>query len=100
MATAAILSRYAADDRKGPKSASPFRSKSDEKRFLGAVTMMAKRSDEIAALEKALSGHLSAADRKRALLRLQASKNNLQSWTDYVEEGWPRETRAVITPHH
>lgn len=93
-----MTQRNSADDRKGAANTSPFRSKADQARYLAATKMIGKRYAEIATLEQALASTDNKAEQKRLRLRLQASRNNLRSWEDYIAKEAPREPRAVITP--
>lgn len=60
--------------------------------------MIGKRYAEIADLERSLAATADRKEQRRLTLRLQASKNNLRSWEDYITKQAPREPRAVITP--
>lgn len=96
--TATVKVRHSADDRKGPRTSSPFRSKAPSTRLIAAQQMVIKRLEEIVALERALGQTGDRAEQRRLTTRLLASKNNLRSWQDYIAQNSPREPRAVITP--
>lgn len=95
-ATASRNSRTA--DRQGPASASPFRSSRPLKRVLAAEAMVAKRHEEIELLEDLLDAATELATQQRLTLRLTATYRNLASWQTYLDEGSPKETRAVVIP--
>lgn len=98
MSRAVTITRHAADDRRGPAKASPFRSKSEETRYNAALEMIAKREEELAGLREILS-RISDQQTQRILAqRILATRNNLRSWEDYVAKHAPREPRAVIHP--
>lgn len=85
-------------DRQGPASVSPFRSSLPRKRVLAAEAMIEKRQAEIVELEELLDGIADLEEQKRVTLRLTATYRNLASWQEYLAEGSPKETRAVIVP--
>lgn len=96
---AATASRYSRTaDRNGPADSSPFRSSRPRKRLLGAQAMVAKRTQEIEKLEGLLHKTSDPVIQQRVTLHLVASINNRNSWLDYLAEGSPKETRAVIVP--
>lgn len=92
-----VKARHSADDRKGPRTSSPFRSKVETTRLVAAQQMVIKRLEEVVALEREI-GRASGAERRRLTTRLTATRNNLRSWQDYIAKNTPREPRAVITP--
>ena len=98
MARAVTIYRDSADDRKGPATSSPFRSKSEETRYLAAQEMVAKREHELAGLKEILSRTSDRSTQKILAQRILATKNNLNSWLRYIEDATPREKRAVIHP--
>lgn len=98
MARAVTISRHAADDRRGPAKSSPFRSKSDDTRLIGALEMVRKRHEELRGLEEILAATTDRRTRLVVQARIRATRNNLQSWEDYLDDEAPREPRAVITP--
>jgi hypothetical protein len=85
-------------DRQGPAESSPFRSSRPRKRLLGAEAMIEKRDLEADQLEAKLAKTTDPAEQARLTLRLLATINNRNSWLDYVADGFPKETRAVIVP--
>lgn len=98
MARVVTISRHSADDRKGPPQSSPFRSSNPATRWIAALEMVQKRHEEIAGLEKILGQAKDAKTQRLVRQRLLATKNNLQSWEDYLTAQHPKQTRAVITP--
>jgi len=64
-----------------------------------AGDMIAKRLDEIAALESLLArgGH-TRAERNALRARIKASKANLASWHKYIATDAPADRRAVVIP--
>lgn len=100
--TAARDSRTA--DRKRPAQQSPFRSKSESTRLAAARKMVAKRTEELVGLEVRLAQAPNLRQRRILQQRITATKNNLESWMDYLtganerDEECYREPRAVIIP--
>jgi hypothetical protein len=60
--------------------------------------MIAKRDQEIEMLEGLLRKTADPADQQRITLRLVASIHNRASWQAYLDQGSPKESRAVIVP--
>ena len=93
---------YAAERPAGETS--PFRSYQPNKRYLGALAMVAKRQEEIVRLQRALARAADLKTQKRLAERLLATVNNLRSWEAYLsgenerDEACYREKRAVIIP--
>ena len=91
-------------DRSKHASESPFRSKAQRTRIKAAREMVKKRTEELAALEALLAKKNTAAQRRTLQQRATATRNNLNSWLDYLtgeneeEEIAYREPRAVIIP--
>lgn len=77
---------------------SPFRSYDEATRVEAADKIIAKRKREIASLEKKFAAEKTTKGQRHLLYRLQASKHNLQSWLDYLNEGAPRVAGATIIP--
>lgn len=98
MAKAVTIWRDSADDRKGPPQASPFRSKSEEARYVAAQEMVAKRERELAGLQEILSRTTDRSTQKILAQRIKGTKNNLASWLRYIDQATPREPRAVVQP--
>lgn len=90
--------RNSSDDRKGAATTSPFRSKQASKRLMAALDMIQKRTTEIAQLGVLIEAAESVGEKRRLSVRLSASKNNLASWRDYVEQNYGYVKGAVITP--
>lgn len=98
MARAVTIYRHSADDRKGPAQSSPFRSDSDQARYIAAQEMVAKREHELAGLREILSNTTDRSTQRILAQRILATKNNLDSWLRYIDDASPREKRAVIHP--
>lgn len=99
MARAYTASRYSRTaDRPAPASHSPFHSYRPSRREIGAHQMVEKRETELAALEGCLRTERNPREQKRLAQRILATKNNLESWLDYLEEGAYRVQGAVIVP--
>lgn len=98
MARAVTIYRNSADDRRGPAASSPFRSESDQARYLAAQEMVAKREHELAGLQDILARTKDRSTRKILTQRISATRNNLSSWLRYIEDDAPRDKRAVVTP--
>lgn len=62
-----------------------------------ADQMVVKSTGEIAGVEKRLDRTSARAEQRRPTTRLLASKKNLRSWQDYIDQNSPREPRAVVT---
>lgn len=93
-----VSQRHSSDDRRGAATTSPFRSKQAPKRLMAALDMIQKRTTEIAQLGILIEATQEAGEKRRLSVRLSASKNNLASWRDYVEQNYPYVKGAVITP--
>ena len=99
MARAYTASRYSRTaDRPAPASHSPFRSYQPSRRAIAAHQMVEKREDELEALETCLRNERDPREQKRLAQRILATKNNLESWLDYLGDEAPREKGAVIVP--
>lgn len=105
MARAITTSRYSKTaDRKKPANQSPFRSDNETKRVKAARQMVEKRTKELVGLEVRLANTKDARTRRVVQQRITATKNNLESWMDYLlgtgdrDEECYREPRAVIIP--
>lgn len=91
-------------DRTKHASQSPFRSKAQRARIKAAREMVAKRTEELTALEVLLAKKNTAAQRRTLQQRATATRNNLNSWLDYLtgeneqDEIAYREPRAVVIP--
>ena len=96
---ASVKARNSRDDRRGAANTSPFRSKAAEQRYLAAMQMVVKRTQEMAALERVLGNTSDIKEQRRLTTRLLATRNNLRSWEAYIADNTPREPRAVITPN-
>jgi hypothetical protein len=83
-------------DRNGGRS--PFASSLPIKRVRAAEAMVAKREQEIEELNALLANETRPAVQRRLSTRLLGTTNSLNSWLDYLAEGSPKETRAVVTP--
>lgn len=105
MAKAITTSRYSKTaDRRKPASASPFRAKDESTRVKAARQMVEKRTKELVVLEVRLASAKDLRTRRALQQRVTATKNNLESWMDYLlgtgdrDEECYREPRAVIIP--
>lgn len=104
MAKAVTITRNSADDRRGPKSRSPFRSQMPSKRVAAAEAMLAKRERELEGLLEILARTSDTQTQRILAQRIRATKNNLDSWKAYAsganekDEACYREPRAVVTP--
>lgn len=105
MARAITKSRYSKTaDRRKPANQSPFRSENENTRAKAARQMVDKRTRELVALEVRLAQTKEAKTRRVIQQRITATKNNLESWMDYLlgtnerDEECYREPRAVIIP--
>lgn len=85
-------------DRKGPAESSPFRSSRPTRRELNARLMVDKRDEEADELEARLAVATDPAEQRKLATRLLATVNNRNSWLDYLADGSPKETRAVVVP--
>lgn len=91
-------------DRRDSKTAdraagmSPFASSLPLKRVRAAQAMVAQRETEIETLEKRLRRTTDPIVQQRLTTRLLATVNNRDSWLDYLADGSPKETRAVMSP--
>lgn len=97
MSRAVTISRYAADDRRGPAHRSPFRSRAEQTRYTAALQMITKRSEELTGLE-VIAEHTNDPRTRRVLAqRIKATRNNLASWEAYIRN-CDREPGAVVHP--
>lgn len=96
--TTVTVERRSKADRLGPANTSPFRSALPGRRLIAAEEMVAIREEELAGLEAILATTTDRRKHAAIALRIRATRNNLQSWLDYLDEDAPREPRAVITP--
>ena len=85
-------------DRPLPANQSPFRAHKASTRIKAARAMIAKRTAEIAQIEKAIVKAESPKIQRILAQRLLASKHNRSSWLDYIAQDSIREARAVIHP--
>jgi len=93
-----VAKRHSREDRDGDPKYSPFRSYKADKRYVAAMEMVVKRTEEISALERLLGRTKNLGEQKRLTTRLLASKNNLKSWRDYLAQNYPHVKGAVIIP--
>lgn len=77
---------------------SPFRSHDDEERAQAAAEMLLKRGQELVVLEARLAKATTATHRNALRTRIAATRRNMQSWLDYLQDEAPRERRAVMHP--
>lgn len=101
---ATTTARSSRDDRQGPPSRSPFRSKSDQTRHIAALEMITKRQQELLDLQGILASTKDVRTKRILSQRIRATKMNLDSWLSYLDgtnekdEECYREPRAVIQP--
>jgi hypothetical protein len=76
-------------------AASPFRSHFLADRQAGACKLISRRKRELAALEKRWAGEKMARRQRLLMTRIQATRNNIVGWQDYIAQGCPRVANAT-----
>ncbi|MER5754360.1 hypothetical protein [Streptomyces sp. NPDC002088] len=74
---------------------SPFRSFRLADRESAADRLIAQREKELEALERRWRRETKTARQRQLLTRIQATKNNIVSWRDYIAQGCPRVANAT-----
>jgi hypothetical protein len=74
---------------------SPFRSYRLDERKAAARKLIARRKRELSALEKRWQGERTARRQRLLMTRIQATRNNIVSWQDYISQGCPRVANAT-----
>jgi hypothetical protein len=76
-------------------AASPFRSYRVADRQDAADKLISQRTRELAALERRWRGERTARKQRLLMTRIQATRNNIVSWQDYISQGCPRVANAT-----
>lgn len=76
-------------------ASSPFRSYLPAEREEAAHIFVVRRTTELAELEKAWAKERTAKRQRLLMTRIQATRNNRQSWLDYIAQGCPRVANAT-----
>jgi hypothetical protein len=76
-------------------AASPFRSHFLADRQAAADKLISQRKRELAALERRWRGEKTARKQRLVMTRIQATRNNLVSWQDYISQGCPHVANAT-----
>jgi hypothetical protein len=74
---------------------SPFRSHSLADRQKAADKLISQRTRELAALERRWRGEKTARRQRLVMTRIQATRNNIVSWQDYIAQGCPHVANAT-----
>lgn len=74
---------------------SPFRSYRVAERLAAAEKLIEQRERELAVLDRRWRREKKAAKQRLALTCIQATRNNLVSWQDYIAQGCPRVANAT-----
>jgi hypothetical protein len=74
---------------------SPFRSYHIATREAAADKLIMQRERELCLLENRWRGERKAARQRLLMTRMQAVRNNIRSWEDYVAQGCPRVPNAT-----
>lgn len=74
---------------------SPFRSYLPAEREEAASILIVRRTTELVDLEKAWAKEKTAKRQRLLMTRIQAARNNRQSWQDYIAQGCPRVANAT-----
>jgi hypothetical protein len=75
--------------------ASPFRSHFLADRQAAARKLISRRRRELTALEKRWASEKTARRQRILMTRIQATRNNIVSWQDYIAQGCPRVANAT-----
>ncbi|MFE9525167.1 hypothetical protein [Streptomyces sp. NPDC006631] len=75
--------------------ASPFRSSILSDRRAAADKLIAQRTRELSALELRWRREKAARRQRLYMTRIQATRNNIVSWQDYIAQGCPRVANAT-----
>jgi hypothetical protein len=68
---------------------SPFRSHQLDERKAAARKLIRLRKRELSALEKRWTAEKTARRQRLLMTRIQATRNNIVSWQDYISQGCP-----------
>jgi hypothetical protein len=74
---------------------SPFRSTLPTVRREAADRLIEQREKELGALERRWKGERTARRQRLLMTRIQATRNNIVSWQDYIAQGCPRVANAT-----
>jgi hypothetical protein len=74
---------------------SPFRSNLLADRKAAALKLVTRRKRELSALEKRWAGEKAARRQRLLMTRIQATRNHIVSWQDYISQGCPRVANAT-----
>jgi hypothetical protein len=74
---------------------SPFRSYQKDERQAAADKLLIQRERELCALERRWKGERTAQRQRLLMTRIQATRNNIVSWQDYISQGCPRVANAT-----
>jgi hypothetical protein len=74
---------------------SPFRSYRVAERLAAAEKLIEQRERELVLLDRRWRREKKAAKQRLFLTRIQATRNNIVSWQDYIADGCPRVTNAT-----
>jgi hypothetical protein len=74
---------------------SPFRSHQLDERKTAARKLIRLRKRELSALEKRWTAEKTARRQRLLMTRMQATRNNIVSWQDYIAQGCPRVANAT-----
>lgn len=76
-------------------AASPFRSYRVAERLAAAEKLIEQRERELALLDRRWRREKKAAKQRLYLTRIQATRNHIVSWQDYISQGCPRVANAT-----
>jgi hypothetical protein len=76
-------------------AASPFRSHRLADRRTAADKLISQRTRELDALERRWRGEKTARKQRLVMTRIQATRNNIVSWQDYISQGCPHVPNAT-----
>jgi hypothetical protein len=76
-------------------AASPFRSYMPDERRGAADKLISQRTRELVTLERRWRGEKAARKQRLLMTRIQATRNNIVSWQDYIAQGCPRVANAT-----
>jgi hypothetical protein len=74
---------------------SPFRSCILAERENAADQIIANREAELDLLDKKWQREKKAAKQRQLMTRIQATRNHIRGWQDYIEQGCPRVANAT-----
>jgi hypothetical protein len=74
---------------------SPFRSHALADRRAAARKLISRRKRELSALEKRWASERTARRQRLLMTRIQATRNSIVSWQDYISQGCPRVANAT-----